>query len=744
MKNNLNKILENSNIKNKDSFKSQNSNLLYKSYNITTNRIKPFDIINNKELSDIKSIVKNSVEKIYNLFNLQEMKENQKSSRKTNEIPQLRSTLSDIENINNTTIKKNHDNKKFIKADMNFKINNYLTVVNKNKNLPEGSIHVTLNNLEDEISYLHKKFKKNETKKNNLNTLNNIYNLKKSKNKDKKLKKNNSSNSNLIKIKNDIKNNIIMTSSKATKKSTISDNDYAFFNSKRFSPINFEENKYNIITNYSNNKNDEIVNNMTDKSIFVNTIYKKRDMNNNNDNHNYNNTIIPTRISHINKEEETMTMNNDGNINQSKETKINRDSINKSKNNSEKKKKYIFLKRTKNKKNNDDCEENKTKNIFSSQQKSKTKTNFHLLHSKVNNNNNSNGIKEEFLGDDPKVDNKNYDIDYLPETENDIKDKKTNLNININTKLDKKQNNYKKDKVKDIIVNKREKQNKYIQTTNKLVNINNILISGTNNTPKYLSPNFKSNNKLKVLKNKGLGKSNSYYLFLESDIKNNIFSRNKNRKTTSRINKDKIKINILNNRKIFNLKRKEYKSERNTTRKSLQTLYNTQFPTKTLTNDIIKLFLLLNEYIINNNILPDYNLDNNKDILNKLSLFLSKHSYVNYPREFDINIDNYINRVKKIQRCWRKYKIKQILGNNDEIHELKKNVFDKYIKKAGFKIKKIIGLFNSIIEDFNDIKNSEDINRMFYYIKNLIKRDLTTYEKNVLYKELINNYIYIK
>ena len=65
-------------------------------------------------------------------------------------------------------------------------------------------------------------------------------------------------------------------------------------------------------------------------------------------NNNYNNTIIPTRISHINKEEETM--NNDIISNQYKDKKINRDSKNIFKNNSEKKKKFIFLKRTKTKK----------------------------------------------------------------------------------------------------------------------------------------------------------------------------------------------------------------------------------------------------------------------------------------------------------------------------------------------------------------------------------------------------------
>ena len=149
---------------------------------------------------------------------------------------------------------------------------------------------------------------------------------------------------------------------------------------------------------------------------------------------------------------------------------------------------------------------------------------------------------------------------------------------------------------------------------------------------------------------------------------------------------------------------------------------------------------MLNEYIINNNLLYDYNSNNNKNILNQISQTLSKYSSIDYPKEFDINIDNYINNIKLIQRSWRKYKIKQLIGKNEEIHELKKIVVNRYIAKSGYKMKKIIGLFNSLIEDFNDIKNSNEINRMFYYIKHLIKRDLTTYEKNLIYKDFINNF----
>ena len=523
MKNNLNKNIESTNKKKLDTLKTQNSNILYKSYNNKKNKKKAYHSINNKELSDIKSIVKTSVEKIYDLFNLQEMKENSKIlSRKASEITQLRNTLNDIENLNSTTIKKNEDSK-FMKTDMNFKINNYLTVSNKNKNIPDGGIHTTLNYLEDEISYLHKRFKKNEIKKNNLNTLNNMYNLKKSKIKKKKLKKNNSSGSNFIKNKSDIKNNIIMSTSKTTKKSSsISDNDFLFFHSKRLLPINFEENKYNIITNCTNNKNDEMINDMTDKSIIVNTRYKKSDVKNNN----YNNTIIPTRISHINKEEETM--NNDFISNQSKDIKNNRDSKNSFKNNSEKKKKFIFLKRTKTKKNNEGCCDENTKNLFFSQQISKT--NFHPSHSRVNSCN-FNGEKYEFLGGVPKSGDKNYDIDYSPETENDLKLKKNDSkksNLCINTKLDKTQTKNKKDK-DNFNKNDKDINNKYINTTNKLVNINNILISGSNST-QCLSSQYKPDNKIKLLKNnknKGFDKINSYYLLLESDIKNNVFSRNK-------------------------------------------------------------------------------------------------------------------------------------------------------------------------------------------------------------------------
>ena len=244
--------------------------------------------------------------------------------------------------------------------------------------------------------------------------------------------------------------------------------------------------------------------------------------------------------------------------------------------------------------------------------------------------------------------------------------------------------------------------------------------------------------------NQNIKKINNTNLLIDSDIKNTI-SRNKSRISTSRLIKDNKILNLLEKRNFSTSANKLKKNkDRDNIRKTKQKLYDTKFPNKVLTNDIIKLFLLLNEYIINNNLLSDYHLKNNKDILNKLSELLSKYSLIDYPKEYDINIDNYINNVKTIQRIWRKYKMKQLLDKNEEIHELKKIVVNNYITKAGYKLKKMLGLFNSLFEEFNNIKNSDDINRMFFYVKNLIKRDLTTYEKNMIIKEFINVFINLK
>ncbi len=178
--------------------------------------------------------------------------------------------------------------------------------------------------------------------------------------------------------------------------------------------------------------------------------------------------------------------------------------------------------------------------------------------------------------------------------------------------------------------------------------------------------------------------------------------------------------------------------------KILNKIYYKEFPNKIKTNTIMKLILFMNEYLISNNLLDDYYDISNQEKLENLSNFISDKIFVDYPQQEDVNFDQMINSIKKIQRAWRKNRMEKYLekNNKNEENELKKMVLNKYIKKSGFKIKKIIGLFNSMVECFDSIENEKEIEEMFYNIQQVIKRKLSPYEKNLLYKEYINNIIY--
>ena len=171
--------------------------------------------------------------------------------------------------------------------------------------------------------------------------------------------------------------------------------------------------------------------------------------------------------------------------------------------------------------------------------------------------------------------------------------------------------------------------------------------------------------------------------------------------------------------------------------------YGKEFPNKINTNEILKLMLFFNEYLINNNLLNDYHENENKKLLNDYSKYISSKIKVDFPQEHDIVVDPSIKCVKKIQRAWRKTKIEKYLKKNKktEVNELKHMIVNKYIKKSGYKVKKILGLFNTIVENFDNINRQPDINELFYQIQKLIHNKLTEYEKNLLYKEFINSII---
>ena len=134
------------------------------------------------------------------------------------------------------------------------------------------------------------------------------------------------------------------------------------------------------------------------------------------------------------------------------------------------------------------------------------------------------------------------------------------------------------------------------------------------------------------------------------------------------------------------------------------------------------------------------------------SKFLASKINLNYPRENDIDMDDIIKKIKYIQRFWRKRKVKKYVkeNGNEEKKEMKKMVLNNFIDKSGYQSKKILGMFHNMLEQFfienNKKYNNKDtnINKTFYYIQKLIMEDLSSFEKNELYRDYINKIIYKK
>ena len=313
-----------------------------------------------------------------------------------------------------------------------------------------------------------------------------------------------------------------------------------------------------------------------------------------------------------------------------------------------------------------------------------------------------------------------------------------------------------------------KKQNNRLKFYNlyKRTNLSRINNNGSRNNIKIANSTKnlvkKKNSKQKYERSSSLPKK-------VSEKKNLILNKNKtlnnSPKKFNRFNFMNIKIQNANQFKIFssNSTNKKQNNIYHTKTQNifhnrnnsqfLKNLYSKEFPSKIKTNDVLKLMLFLNEYIINNNLLDDYYLPQNRQILDEYSKFLSSKIFLNYAKENDISIDNVVNKTKIIQRNWRKRKIKNYLQQNkyEEEKEMKKMIVNNYIEKSGYTTKKMLGLFHNLIENFyltnnNDktSSNKYDINKIFYYIQKLIMKDLTTFEKNELYKDYINNIIYKK
>ena len=207
-------------------------------------------------------------------------------------------------------------------------------------------------------------------------------------------------------------------------------------------------------------------------------------------------------------------------------------------------------------------------------------------------------------------------------------------------------------------------------------------------------------------------------------------------------------LNNLNNKKYLNEnknKKNISKNENNiiiNNKNSISTKKNTE---KIKTQDFMKSLLILNEFLISNNLFEDYSTIQNKKMINDLSLFLSNNIKNTYNTKQNKIKDNKMNvAAVKIQRKWRKIKIEKYLINNfmEEDYELKKMLINDYIQKSKIRNNKIMETFYNIINNCKLIYNNiEDIDKIFDKIQKVIQRKLTINEENLLYKEYINKVI---
>ena len=690
--------------------------------------------IKDNDFNDLTKLVKNSVEKINDLFSQNEFQTKNKYTQKPSRA--LKFEISDIDEYDE--INKSRDIKpkersntseKSSKANFTFNINNFINVPNMsnvnnvNTSLPnisqlsqdksnnnsnveyndkinlksimnnKNTKSIYLNHVKKSITIEHKGISK--SRKLYFNELNN-YTMNDSLYQIDEIKANNSSTNNRLKrsLKNSINNpNNIKSSvinSKSSKNKNTNKTPEQSKTSKEFEqniPSNNEGDISNIIMSGLNaiTQNRKVlyrmpVNKKREKNINLNASQKLKSQNqiNLNRSNRYKGKQIENQNAQVNNKNKHNIIKRNNDINYKSKTLKNKDKLSQSKKMLKTGENFHSLKKEREKEKND-YESNDLLKSMNFDESSKKKNKISKAHEQKNKNN----IKEE-------------------------KCKQNNLDMSINLKIMENLNGKKYHK------NKR-KMNINLKTMDDISNRkykHNSSIVGNNTSDRMSSSNSPINISIKKNINRG------------SSIPNERRSqKNKNNETKEK--------EIL------------YNSSGKMFHHVMNIFYGKEFPANIDTNEILKLMLFFNEYIINNNLLHDCKGENRK-LLNDYSKYISSKIKVDFPQENDIVVDPSIKCVKKIQRKWRKRKIEKFLKKNkkSETEELKKMIVNKYIQKSGFKVKKILGLFNTIVENFDNINKQPDINELFYQIQKLAHNKLTEYERNLLYKEFINSVIF--
>ena len=144
--------------------------------------------------------------------------------------------------------------------------------------------------------------------------------------------------------------------------------------------------------------------------------------------------------------------------------------------------------------------------------------------------------------------------------------------------------------------------------------------------------------------------------------------------------------------------------------------------------DYMKTILLLNEYLINNNLFEDYSNPDNKEMIDNFSIFLANNIKIDYTdysfTDKSLQNDKKIKAALKIQRKWRKKKFDDFLEKNtfEENEELKKICINKVVKKIKTKNSPTVEIIDDIINNYKLIYNNiEEVDKVFYHIQKIIQ-----------------------
>ena len=284
----------------------------------------------------------------------------------------------------------------------------------------------------------------------------------------------------------------------------------------------------------------------------------------------------------------------------------------------------------------------------------------------------------------------------------------------------------------DGVIFDKNKSNKYSLNKSYQVKLKNkIKQSELSATKLDKSLSKESDNQIKYPKTKKL-----------TNIDRNILDKktiiNKNKLIKKNLEKDNIIVKKISPLKInLNKSNCNVLSHRNYSQQ-ISPFSSILMPKKINVNDIMKMILFYNEYIVSH---MDIN-ENEKHIFYEFSSFLSKKILEEKkPKVNLINIDKQSQKNKSviiIQRNWRKYYLNQIIRKKDLKFELKRNIIDNFIEKDVYETKKFITSLNFSFDNFVNTKDAENISIKLSKI-NDGKIDIQ--EKYIIYKEFINSYL---